>query len=27
VIPFDRGPEAFAALSSKERFGKVVVKF
>ena len=27
VIPFERAPEAFAALSSKERFGKVVIKF
>jgi NADPH:quinone reductase-like Zn-dependent oxidoreductase len=27
VIPFDRASEAFAALSSKDRFGKVVVKF
>jgi NADPH:quinone reductase-like Zn-dependent oxidoreductase len=27
VVPFERAPEAFAALSSRERFGKVVVKF
>jgi NADPH:quinone reductase-like Zn-dependent oxidoreductase len=27
VIPFERAPEAFASLSSKERFGKVIVKF
>jgi NADPH:quinone reductase-like Zn-dependent oxidoreductase len=27
VVPFDRARDAFAALSSKDRFGKVVVKF
>jgi NADPH:quinone reductase-like Zn-dependent oxidoreductase len=27
VLPFERAPEAFAAVSNKDRFGKVVIKF